>query len=149
MWNWLTLIYLTTCSCVLSFLSLPPAGHEGWAQLVILIASLSYPFFIVWVRPKTGFWKGALQLLLILIVALICAFVAYLSWYAFVENKRLGSEFHLLEALGWTFDESLAFYLYLDVWPAAIIAGICYPAGYLASIQFFRLMRRSSPSSQS
>ncbi len=148
MWNGASLVYLIICSCALSFLGINPAGHEGWGQLVIFSASLTYPLFIVWMRPKTGFWKGALQLLLILIIALVCGFISYLLWYAFVEYKRLGSEFHLLEALGWTFGESLAFYLYLDVMPAALIAGICYPIGYLALFQLFRLTRGGHSKSQ-
>jgi membrane-associated PAP2 superfamily phosphatase len=97
-------------------------------------------------RPKTGFWKGALSFLIILAVALLCGFVAYLLWYANYEYKRLGSEFHLLECLGWTSGASFAFFLLLDVCPATIIAGVCYPVGYLASFQVFRLMRNGRPS---
>ncbi|MGO9318335.1 MAG: hypothetical protein ACLPXT_08875 [Terracidiphilus sp.] len=133
MWSKVSSIYLIVCACVLSLLSMPPAGHEGWEQLVILTASLSYPLVLVWMRPKTGFWKSALQLLLIIVVALLCSFVTYLLWYAYYQYKRLGSEFHLLEALGWTFDESLAWFVALDVIPVAIIAGVCYPIGYMAS----------------
>ncbi len=139
MWSRISLVYLIVCTCILSLLSMPPAGHEGWVFQVILAASLTYPFFLAWRRPKTGFWKGALQLLLILTVALLCGFVTYLLWYSYFEYRRLGSEFHLLEALGWTFGESLAFFLYLDITPAAIIAGVVYPIGYLASFQLFRL----------
>ena len=144
MWNNVSSIYLIVCVCILSLLSMPPANHEGWMQLVILIASLTYPFFLVWMRPKTGFWKGALQLLLIIVVALLCSIVTYLLWYAYYEYKRLGSEFHLLEALSWTFDESLAFFLYLDVEPATIIACVSYPTGYLSSFLLFRLIRSYS-----
>lgn len=143
-WISVSVIYLIVCAFILSLLSMPPAGHEGSAELVILTASLSFPFFLVWMRPKTGFWKGALQLLLILSVALLCGFVTYLVWYVYFEYKRLGSEFKLLEALGWTLGESPAWFVGLDVIPAAIIAGVCYPIGYLASFQLSRLIRSHS-----
>jgi hypothetical protein len=125
---------------------MPPADDKGWMQLVILTASLTYPFFLVWMRPKTGFWKGALQLLLIIVVALLCSFVVYLLWYAYYQYQRLGSEFRFFEALGWTFDESLAWFMALDVIPSVIIASVCYPIGYLASFQLFRLIRSYSES---
>ena len=142
MWNRVFLIYLIVCTCLLSLFSLPPTGHEVWTYLVFLAASLTYPCFLVWMKPKTGFWKGAFQLLLIIAVALLCSFVTYLLWYAYYEYKRLGSEFHLLEALGWTFSESLDFFLYLDVEPAAIIACVCYSIGYLASCLLVRKMSK-------
>ena len=144
MWNRVSLIYLIVCSCVFSFLSMPPAGHEGKAQWMTLAISFSYPFFLAWTVPKNGFWRGALQLLLILTVALICGFLTYLLWYAYLQYRRLGGEFHLFEALGWTFGESLAFYLYLDVVPTFLIASVNYPIGYLASFGLIRLVRRSS-----
>jgi hypothetical protein len=84
-------------------------------------------------KPKTGFWTGALQLLLILAAALLCMFAAYLLSYCYFQYRRLGNEFRLRDALGWTFDESLSFFLYLDVMPAAITVAIWYPIGYLAS----------------
>jgi hypothetical protein len=112
---------------------MPPAGNESWILLVILPSSVTYPFFLAQMLPKVGFWKGSLQLLLILTVAIISGFVAYLLWYAYYEHKRLGIEFHLFEALGWTFGESLAFYVYLEVAPAAVIACLGYPIGFLAS----------------
>jgi peptidoglycan biosynthesis protein MviN/MurJ (putative lipid II flippase) len=139
--NWISLIYLIACAGIVSLLSMPPASHEGSIQFVVLAASLSYPFFLVWLRPRNAFWKGALQLLLILCIALICAFITYLLWYAYSEYKQLGSDFHFLQAVSWTFGESLAFFLYLDVMPAAIVAGLFYPVGYLASFQIFRLIR--------
>jgi hypothetical protein len=138
MWNMASSIYLAACICTLSVLSMPPAGHEGWSELVILAASLTYPFFLVWKRPKTGFWKGALQLLLIIIIALICAFITYLLWYACYEYKRLGGEFHLLEALGLTFAESFRFFIVLEAIPSTIITVVCYPIGYLSSHLLFR-----------
>jgi hypothetical protein len=140
MWNWVSLFYLVICSCALSSLGINPAANGGWEQLVVFSASLTFPLFIVWMSPKTGFWKGALQLVLILAGALVCGFVAYLLWYSYEKYLQPGSEFQLFEALRWTFGESLAFYLYLDVMPAAIIAGISYPIGYLASFQLFRLV---------
>ena len=116
------------------------SGHPNLGQFVFLSASLTYPFFLLWLRPKTGFWKGGLQLLFIISVTLIAGLVGYLLWYSYLEYKRLGNEFHLFEALDWTFGESLAFYLYLDVMPAAIPAAIWYPIGYLVSFQLFRLV---------
>lgn len=139
MWNRVSLVYLLIAALVFSLLSIHPSGQEMRGQLLFLAVSLTYPSFLAWRRPKTGFWKGALQLLIILSVTLICGFVSYLLFYAYFHYKRLGSGFHLLEVLGWTLGESLAFYLYLDAMPAAIIAIICYPIGFMASSQLFRL----------
>jgi L-asparagine transporter-like permease len=117
---------------------MPPAGHEGWSELVILAASITYPFFLVWKRPKTGFWKGAFQLLLIIVIALICSLIIYLLWYASYQYKRLGSEFHLFEALGWTFAENVRFFVVLEAIPSTIITVVFYPVGYLSSHLLFR-----------
>jgi hypothetical protein len=114
-------------------LSILPGNGQVWKQLVLLIVSLAYPFYLIWMRPKTGFWKGFLQLLLILSVALICGFTAYLLSYAYFQYQRLGSEFHLFEAIGWTFNESLDWFVALEIIPMAIITCICYPIGCLAS----------------
>lgn len=133
MWNRIFFIYLIVCTCILSLLSLPPACHEVWMYPVFLSASLTYPCFLVWMKPKAGFWKGAFQLLLIIAVALLCSFATYLLWYAYYEYQRLGNEFRLFEALGWTFDESLIWFIALEVKPAAAIAVVCYPIGYLVS----------------
>ena len=141
MWNRVSLTYLIGCSCIASLLSVPPADREGWRQLVVLIASLTLPFFLLLMRRRAGFWKGALQLLFILAATLISGFPSSFFWYAHLEYVRLGSEINLLEALGWTLGESLAFFLYFDVLPAAIIAGICYPIGYLVCFQLFRLAK--------
>jgi hypothetical protein len=132
-WNKVNLIYLVVCVSILSWLSMPPPGNGGWRQFVILFASLTYPIFLVWLRLKVGFWRGVLQLLLILSIALLCGFAAYLLWYAYMEYKRLGSEFKLLKVLGWNFNESLEWFVVLDVVPATIIAGVSYPLGYFAS----------------
>jgi hypothetical protein len=83
-------------------------------------------------------------MLFILAIALICGFLTYLLWYVHIEYRRLGREFNLPEVLGWDLGESPAFFLYLDVMPATIVAGVCYPIGYLASFQFFRLIRSYS-----
>jgi hypothetical protein len=123
-----------------------PAAYEGWMQLVILSTSLTYPFFLVWMRPKIGFWKGALHVLFIIVVALLSSFVVYLLWYAYYQYQRLGSEFRFFQALGWTFDESLAWFTALNVIPSVIIASVCYPMEYLASFQLFRLIRSYSES---
>jgi hypothetical protein len=138
------LIYLIVCAGILSLLSLPPAGHLISRQLVILAASLSYPLFLTWKTPKIRFWMGALQLLLILSVALLSGFAAYLIWYVYYEYRRLGVEFNLFKVLGWTFGESLAWLIAFDVIPAVVIAFVCYPFGYLASFQLFRVKGRNS-----
>jgi hypothetical protein len=149
MWNRVNLIYLIACACVLSSLSMHPASHNGARQFVILIAALVYPPFLMWLRPKTGFWKGAVSLISILTAALLCGFATYLLWYVHFQYKRLGSEFYLFEVLGWSFGESFAFFLFLDVCPAAIIVAVCYPVGYLLSFQIFRRIRSLGPSYRS
>jgi magnesium-transporting ATPase (P-type) len=139
-------LYLSGSLCMHSVCALDAsAGHEGWSELVILAASLTYPFILVWRRPKTGFWNGALQLLLIIVIALICAFITYLLWYASCQYNRLGNEFHLLESLGWTFAESLRFFIVLEAIPSTIITVVCYPIGYLSShLLFSKLFKAES-----
>jgi len=111
-------------------------------MLSVLIASSTYPYFLLSKRPGQGFWKGALQLAMILSFALSCSFITYLAWYAVSQYQRLGPEFHLLEALSWTFGESIAFFAYFDVTPAALAAVISYPTGYFAAKPLFFFCRK-------
>jgi hypothetical protein len=141
MWNRVNIIYLLVCICILSLPSMHSPGQPSWKLFVILLAALTYPFSLVWIRPKTGIWLGSIWLLVILTVALFCDFVAGLLWYVDYEYVRLGTEFKLPEALGWYLGESPAFFLVLVVIPAAAIAGTCYLIGYGASFLFFRLVR--------
>jgi hypothetical protein len=140
MWNRVSLIFLLVLSGLMVGISMPPAGHEVWSALLVLIASGAYPFFLLQKRTGQGFWKGALHLAMILSFALSCSFITYLAWYAVSQYQRLGPEFHLLEALSWTFGESVAFFAYLDVTPALLAAVIGYPTGYFAtkSLSFVR-----------
>ena len=157
MWNKISIIYLISCTCILSLLSMLSSGGFGQMPLVILTTSLSYPVLLAWMRPKTGFWRGLLQLLIILSVALFVAllsgFIGNLLAYVNYEHLRLGREFKLSEVLGWYFGESPAFFLYLVVMPVAIIVpaigGVCYTIGYFASFQLFRLIRSYSDSENS
>jgi hypothetical protein len=141
MWNKVSFIYLIVCAVTFTLLSIFPRDGIVLVQPVLLIASLTYPFTLIWMKSKTGFWKGFLQLLLILSFALICGFIAGLLSNAYYQYQRLGNEFHLLEALGWNFGESLIWFIALEVIPAAIIAVVCYPIGHLAS----RLLVRKLP----
>ncbi len=113
-------LYLAICCIVLSALALFPgaeisvgrAGNISWGLALALAASFTYPLAVRHARPDIRFWKGAMLLGGILALALVCGFIAYLAQYAWYKHRALGSEFHLFEALSWTLDESLTWFIF-------------------------------------
>lgn len=141
MWCKVNLAYLLLCACALSLLSMSPAEHFGQRQLLWLISSVSYPFFLRLTRPSAGFLRGSLYFLSILAASQVCSFVVYLVWYGLTQYHRLGSASDAFYIAKLNIGESAAFFVALDLLPSFVIVAICYPLGFLAAYLLIRKSR--------
>jgi len=90
-----------------------------------LATALLYPLLLRWIRPQTGFWLGAMFLLLVLIFAELFGFFFY--------EIRTGE-------IRYGFGEDLEWLGALVFWPMLLISS----TAYILSYGILRLLRKLS-----
>jgi hypothetical protein len=133
------LIYLTLVAVTISLLSMEPEKYIIVHQLVWIIASITYPFFLERTNPGIRFWKGPIYFFMILAEAQICGFVTYLVWYGVWQYQRLASASVAVDLAIQNINESAAFFIALDLVPSFVVSAVCYLLGYIGTRLLIRL----------
>ena len=129
-WSGVNLVFLVAFASLLSLRETSVQTSLLPDLLICLVFSLSYPFWLPWIRSSPRFWRCMLHYLSILTVAQVFSFLVYLVWFGMQQIPPFRRS-----ALIFLTQENTTLSAAVFVWEtvASLVVGvICYAIGYLA-----------------